>query len=233
MKKDSEFCDHKSKKSYPYIIKGLLLIAMFISLGSFAYAKFAHKPDTQPEQTPIQINGGSEIIKEDTTTLLSDTQTSTVPLYDNGTSNTSTDSATHTQGTQSTNSYENLSNKNTSKPYQYTATPADKYDEWKIKQAEEEAQQAAEERKKHDEACRPILVTRQQLLAPLNAQFDEITRQMNEFESETNARTDINSAQKDRVLAAGLLPFYDQTLEVSQQIEEVNTAYPSCLLYNY
>lgn len=68
MKKESEFWDHKSKKGYPYIIKGLFLIAIFVSFGSFTYAKFSHKPDIQPEKVSVQTNSGSVIKKESATT---------------------------------------------------------------------------------------------------------------------------------------------------------------------
>jgi len=151
-----------------------------------------------------------------------------------GTENSSNTSKTEYKNVDATRSNNELSNNSPGyEPYKYTETPADKYDEWKIRQAEEEARQAAEERKKHDEACRPILEIRQQLLAPLNAQFDEITRQMNQFEAETNARTDINQAQKDRILAVELPKFHDQLFEVSEQIEQVNATYPACTLYNF
>ena len=54
-----------------------------------------------------------------------------------------------------------------------------------------------------------------------------------EFEAETNARTDINNAQKDRILAVELPTYYSQLNAVSQQIAQVNATYPSCMLYNF
>jgi transcription termination factor NusB len=79
MKKDLEFWDHKYEKNYKYIIGGLLFVVIFIGLGSFAYAKFIHKPDVQPKQVPIQLDNSSIVDKESKTAASAALPVSTQP----------------------------------------------------------------------------------------------------------------------------------------------------------
>ncbi len=208
----------------------LLVIIILLTTGFFTYRHFNNKKVEGIQNANSKIIGTPKVSENKPSPINSPSQTSDQNnlVSENKNQNNTLNSAP-ISGTMETNNSTN----DFSTPNYTTPNYPDTNNDFLIKQAEEEALQAAEERRKNDEACRPILAIREQLLAPLNAQFNEITRQMNAFEANTNARTDITEAQKNRILAIDLPVYYDQLNAVSQQITQVNANYSSCMLYNF
>ena len=176
----------------------LLIIIILLTTGFFIYRYFNNKKVEGVQD----INSKNISTPKDSENKTQISNSPSQPLNQNNSiskdNNQNNITDTEQSDSQSPNRTDNNSSDNINSSIPDYATPnyQDTNNDFLIKQAEEEeAQRAAEERRKNDEACRPILATREQLLAPLNAQFNEITRQMNEFEAETNARTDINNVQ--------------------------------------
>ncbi|MEI7621890.1 MAG: hypothetical protein WCJ51_05145 [Candidatus Moraniibacteriota bacterium] len=89
-KPDNFWEQNSTNKNNSKIIIGLLFIILFIGSGSFAYAKFYNKPNTQPKQIPIQISNDETAKNKGTVSQTPSTNVQTQSTPDNSTTSNTT-----------------------------------------------------------------------------------------------------------------------------------------------
>lgn len=228
MKKESEFWDHKSNKSYPNIIKGLFVIAIFVSLGSFTYAKFSHRADTQPKQAPVQTDDSSTQNKENTTTP---SNTQAIQSADNS----APDDATDTKiGSANSGQTQTSSLNSGAKPIDNYGTQITQLNTQKAiddaKQAEKDAQEQATRQAKIQQ-CNEYNKQRDAILNPVKQQIYDL--QMYYFDipaimTERARGRDISQSQLDRMIQSEENVTQSQINQLQLQLNQLLDQYPLC-----
>ncbi len=108
----------------------------------------------------------------------------------------------------------------------------DPYEEWQIRQAEEEAKEAEQNiqaRKEYGQYCNELNAQRSAALAPINAQIDAVRSEMERQKAEIDARTDLSETDKNWAkmkISTGEL--FDQQMDLQEQYNIVYAQYGSC-----
>jgi len=231
MKKDSDFWDHKPKRNNKYILGGLLFVIIFIGLGSFAYAKFYNKPNTQSKQIPIQISGDSATKNEDTVSQAPPTNEQIQQVPDNNAPSSTTMPA-HNQTAEIKPAIDSKS---------ITTTPVNDYEakvaqiNQKIlddnKKAEEEYAQEQAARQARIQYCDSSNKQRGAILDPIKKQINDLWLYYINIPDAISQKTKgsrINQTQLDNMIVAEQNKTQTEINNLQLQLNQLSDQYPVC-----
>ena len=103
----------------------------------------------------------------------------------------------------------------------------DTYNDFLIKQAELDYENSHKEFVEYTQNCSEMSRQRNEALAPINTQLDQLQQEMDKFESDLANRTDLTQAQKDRVRAVEGEPFQQRFINLTTEWLNIYNQY-SC-----
>jgi len=230
-KPDNFWEQNSTNKNNSKIIIGLLFIILFIGSGSFAYAKFYNKPNTQPKQIPIQISNDETAKNKGTVSQTPSTNVQTQSTPDNSTTSNTT-VPTYNQSAEIKPAADTKS---------IATTPVNDY-EAKIaqinqkilddnKKAEEEYAQEQAARQARIQFCDNSNKQRSAILDPIKKQINDLWLYYIDIPNAMSQKTkgyNVNQAQLDRMIEAEQNKTQTEINKLQLQSNQLSDQYPVC-----